>query len=103
MEAFHEKCPRCGALVHKVAGRCKHCKADLVAIRGSSEALPPRAAPQAEPSKKFTKTSAKRTTRLPLAIAALLALIAGMGIGALAERFLASGNRSVIPSSARGR
>ncbi len=26
-------CPLCGGLVHPVAGRCKHCKGDLVALR----------------------------------------------------------------------
>jgi hypothetical protein len=26
-------CPQCGGLVHPVAGRCKHCKADLAATR----------------------------------------------------------------------
>ncbi|MBA2543681.1 MAG: hypothetical protein H0V17_28825 [Deltaproteobacteria bacterium] len=27
-------CPQCGGLIHPVAGRCKHCKADLAAVRG---------------------------------------------------------------------
>src|SRR5690349_6722575 len=28
-------CPLCGGLIHPVAGRCKHCKQDLVALRAS--------------------------------------------------------------------
>src|SRR5690242_19493248 len=35
-------CPLCGGLIHPVAGRCKHCKQDLVAHRG---ARPAAAAP----------------------------------------------------------
>lgn len=28
-------CPLCGGLLHPVAGRCKHCKQDLTALRGA--------------------------------------------------------------------
>lgn len=35
-------CPVCGGLVHPVAGRCKHCKADLAELRGGR---PPAATP----------------------------------------------------------
>jgi len=28
-------CPLCGGLIHPVAGRCKHCKADLTSLRGA--------------------------------------------------------------------
>lgn len=31
-------CPQCGGLVHPIAGRCKHCKADLAAQRASRPA-----------------------------------------------------------------
>ena len=31
-------CPRCGGLIHPVAGRCKHCKEDLSALRGGRPA-----------------------------------------------------------------
>ena len=35
-------CPQCGGLVHPVAGRCKHCKQDLAALRtGRSAAATP--------------------------------------------------------------
>lgn len=38
-------CPLCGGLVHPIAGRCKHCKADLAAQRAArpaaAVALPP--------------------------------------------------------------
>ncbi len=45
MTAFVQ-CPACGGPVHPVAGRCKHCKADLVAHR-EAEARARRAAQQA--------------------------------------------------------
>src|SRR5690242_1654723 len=31
-------CPLCGGLVHPIAGRCKHCKADLGAYRAARPA-----------------------------------------------------------------
>ncbi len=31
-------CPQCGGLVHPIAGRCKHCKADLADARGARPA-----------------------------------------------------------------
>jgi hypothetical protein len=38
-------CPLCGGLIHPVAGRCKHCKADLSALRAgrpqAAAVLPP--------------------------------------------------------------
>jgi hypothetical protein len=38
-------CPLCGGLVHPLAGRCKHCKGELNAVRGgtpaAAAALPP--------------------------------------------------------------
>src|SRR5262245_25230008 len=48
-------CPLCGGLIHPIAGRCKHCKGDLRALRSSRPAaaatLPalnqPAAAPHA--------------------------------------------------------
>jgi len=39
-------CPACGGPIHPIAGRCKHCKADLVAHR-EAEARARRAAQQA--------------------------------------------------------
>ena len=40
-------CTHCGGLVHPIAGRCKHCKADLAALRSArpqaAAALPPLA------------------------------------------------------------
>jgi hypothetical protein len=29
-------CPACGGAIHPIAGRCKHCRADLVAVRGGA-------------------------------------------------------------------
>jgi hypothetical protein len=54
-------CPQCGGLVHPIAGKCKHCKADLAAARGArpaaAAALPALAAggkaapaPKADPT-----------------------------------------------------
>jgi hypothetical protein len=37
-------CPACGGLIHPIAGRCKHCKTDLTAMRGPALAPPPAAA-----------------------------------------------------------
>ena len=34
-------CPACGGLIHPIAGRCKHCKTDLVSMRGPAVAPPP--------------------------------------------------------------
>src|SRR4051812_23007406 len=28
-------CPLCGGLIHPIAGKCKHCKGDLSALRGA--------------------------------------------------------------------
>lgn len=33
-------CPHCGQLIHPIAGRCKHCKTDLVGARGIRAAAP---------------------------------------------------------------
>ena len=44
-------CPLCGGLIHPVAGRCKHCKQDLTALRSGrpSAAAPLPALQQAAP------------------------------------------------------
>src|SRR5438045_2510286 len=31
-------CPLCGGLIHPIAGKCKHCKADLTAYRSAPPA-----------------------------------------------------------------
>ena len=31
-------CPTCGGAIHPIAGRCKHCKTDLVIVRGGATA-----------------------------------------------------------------
>ncbi len=31
-------CPQCGGLIHPIAGRCKHCKADVAALRSARPA-----------------------------------------------------------------
>ena len=47
-------CPLCGGLIHPIAGRCKHCKAELAALRlarpAATAALPPLAAPPLHPA-----------------------------------------------------
>src|SRR5665647_1711166 len=46
-------CPLCGGLIHPIAGRCKHCKADIAALGAkrpaAMAALPPLAAPGMAP------------------------------------------------------
>lgn len=46
-------CPLCGGLIHPIAGKCKHCKADVSAQRSTRPAamaaLPPLAAPAMPP------------------------------------------------------
>jgi len=42
-------CPVCGGSIHPVAGRCKHCKADLVKLRQHDGAPPPVFPPPAPP------------------------------------------------------
>jgi hypothetical protein len=45
-------CPQCGGAIHPVAGKCKHCKADLGALRvGKPQAAAslPKLAPPPEP------------------------------------------------------
>lgn len=46
-------CPLCGGLIHPIAGRCKHCKADIAALGAkrpaAMAALPPLAAPGMPP------------------------------------------------------
>lgn len=39
-------CPLCGGAIHPVAGRCKHCKQDLLAHRGGSGAVASSALPR---------------------------------------------------------
>ncbi len=34
-------CPVCGGAIHPIAGKCKHCKADLVRLRGRVAPAPP--------------------------------------------------------------
>ncbi len=47
-------CAQCGGLVHPIAGRCKHCKADLAAARTAHApalaVLPPLANPTSAPA-----------------------------------------------------
>jgi hypothetical protein len=39
-------CPVCGGLIHPIAGKCKHCKTDLTALRGGGMPASPVALPQ---------------------------------------------------------
>lgn len=38
-------CPLCGGLIHPIAGRCKHCKADLTSYHASRPAQPAATSP----------------------------------------------------------
>ena len=53
-EESMEPCLACGELVHRVAGRCKHCKGDLSALRSArpaaAAALPALQAAPAPPA-----------------------------------------------------
>jgi hypothetical protein len=49
-----QPCPACNQLIHPIAGRCKHCKADLVAYR-EQQAAARQAAAQAQ-LRRTTKT-----------------------------------------------
>src|SRR5262245_31228769 len=94
-----ETCPSCHEAVHPVAGRCKHCRADLVVLRAEAHAAQQRAraearaaagtplrveaprpvvAPAARPSSSTT------TRRMLLAAVAVLAL--GVAGGVVAQR-----------------
>lgn len=42
-------CPACGGPIHPIAGRCKHCKADLTRLRGGA-APAAKASPAARPN-----------------------------------------------------
>jgi hypothetical protein len=78
-------CPLCGGLIHPIAGKCKHCKADLTAYRAARPAAsaplpalhPAAAAAAAFPAASTGATSSTAPT-LPVAPAAPAAL-AGPG------------------------
>ena len=53
-------CPLCGGLIHPIAGRCKHCKGDLSAIRGARPA-----AAAALPALASVKASASGPSEVP--------------------------------------
>ena len=88
-------CPSCGGDVHPIAGRCKHCKADLVGSHRAETApialpaitvaasnpevalLPPR---PAEP----VASTVTRAARWPIAVIVVSILATGVAIAALA-------------------
>jgi hypothetical protein len=105
-----EPCPACQEPVHPVAGRCKHCKADLLTLRAEAAAARKRQAAEARaaaatplrvasdphvatkvPSKDATDRS---TRRLLLIAAAVLAL--GVAGGVTAQKLYA---RSAVPAA----
>jgi hypothetical protein len=120
LEVWMEPCLACGELVHRVAGRCKHCRADLVALRleAAKEArrraaaaaativdapavtvtpeptplgrVPEQAAPA---SARRARTPMSRRMRLTLMAAiAVLVLGAGAAGGVLAQRYYGGSN-----------
>jgi hypothetical protein len=106
-----ERCPACQEPVHPVAGRCKHCKADLVTIRAEAIAAARRAAAQARaaaatplrvaaetsrvakapgaaPRREPPPASASSATR-KLALVAAAVLLAGVAGGVVAQKLYA--------------
>lgn len=104
-----EPCLACGLPVHPIAGHCKHCRADLVALRASAarearrraaEAVPrpplraptplpvPVAAPPSAPAPAVAAASRRR--RWPIVAAVVVVLAAGVGGGVFAQRLYAS-------------
>ena len=77
MSEFRESCPSCGAEVHRVAGRCRHCKVDLVALRTAQ--AEPTAAPRV-----VVKTPRPRSTTL---WALAVVLLVSLGLGVAIERW----------------
>jgi hypothetical protein len=68
-------CPLCGGLIHPIAGKCKHCKADLTSYRSARPAasapLPPLYHPAAAPASNGHAASAPVAHAVPLPPAAL--------------------------------
>ena len=60
-------CPACGGAIHPIAGRCKHCKADLVTARGGATA--PRGPAEDEDEEAERKRLQGKISRLKSLIA----------------------------------
>ena len=98
-----EPCPACQEPVHPVAGRCKHCRADLVALRAEALAAHKRAAAAARaaaatplrisrldsagPTRVATSAPSSASRKLVLAAAAVL--LAGVAGGVVAQKLYA--------------
>jgi len=54
MDVRFVPCPVCGESIHPIAGRCKYCRADVIAARRASVAVEPPALPTA-PSRRWPK------------------------------------------------
>lgn len=75
-------CPLCGGLIHPIAGRCKHCKADLTAYRAARPAASaPLPALQRAPadSRHASGPAASAASAVPAGTAAGHAVIAHAG------------------------
>jgi hypothetical protein len=96
-----EPCLACHEPVHPVAGRCKHCKADLVALRAEAAATQKRAAAEARAAAATPLRIASVETTAPIArpraadptrklmIAAAAVLLVGIGGGVVAQKLYA--------------
>lgn len=119
MTSAIEPCPVCGQAVHPLAGRCKRCKADLVAIReraseratsgdaghspvsagsrevaGVGEALATEASPAPRVSRGEDARSAW-SRQWPLAVALLAVFGVGVAAGMMLERWLSQRDDAV--------
>jgi hypothetical protein len=63
-------CPLCGGLVHPVAGKCKHCKADLTAYRAARPAASAPLPPLQAHGANGHSNGAHAATHGPIAVAA---------------------------------
>lgn len=64
-------CPACGAAIHPIAGRCRHCHVDLTRTRGDGPRAPTLAA----------RTSS--TLRPRIAFVAALLVVVAIALGSL--------------------
>ena len=87
-------CPSCGGDVHPIAGRCKHCKADLIGSHRHATAvvaLPTIAAASGDPAPILpprppdpVSLVAARSARWPIAVIVVSILATGVALAVMA-------------------
>ncbi len=113
-----EACPSCQEPVHPVAGRCKHCRADLVALRAEAMAARKRATAEAraaaatplrvamlEPAarppaaaKSGSAGAARSVSSRRLMLLAAAVLFVGVAGGVVAQKVYARGSAASVPA-----